>query len=247
MSSIRYPIKSNARAHVLDWRADRRRSGRRRRRSAPGARASARNVKKCAADAPTRSCLSAIPPTRAAVPRPTPVRLRTSTNTMDVARRRRRGRSRRRDSGSSARRAVSRARPGTPPRSPPLAVPSPAARPPARRPYVGARAVSTLRGSGPCATTPPVAITRDDVRPGRRARAAQTQTRGRSAHSGPRQDPRRLRRSSGTRHDGGAPARALASLRPPYARRVTNRPRDDLLANASAPEGRFFRVPKIIE
>jgi len=48
---------------------------------------------------------------------------------------------------------------------------------------------------------------------------------------------------------GVAPARALAEPATPLREDVVTNPpaSDDLLANAPAPEGRYFRVPKIIE
>jgi aspartyl-tRNA(Asn)/glutamyl-tRNA(Gln) amidotransferase subunit C len=48
---------------------------------------------------------------------------------------------------------------------------------------------------------------------------------------------------------GVAPARALAEPATPLRDDVVTNPEatDDLLANAPAPEGRYFRVPKILE
>jgi aspartyl-tRNA(Asn)/glutamyl-tRNA(Gln) amidotransferase subunit C len=48
---------------------------------------------------------------------------------------------------------------------------------------------------------------------------------------------------------GVAPARALAEPATPLRDDAVTNPEasDDLLANAPAPEGRYFRVPKIIE
>ena len=48
---------------------------------------------------------------------------------------------------------------------------------------------------------------------------------------------------------GVSPARALAEPTTPLRDDVATNPEaaDDLLANAPAPEGRYFRVPKILE